>query len=129
MRIRVTSPACVLLILPFVSLLPATSMSQEFEPTPTLQASKILPPSMVRGKYHTVAELVRNDGVMNRYTLRTPQGALVVVGTDRLDKRIGEIAALQQMEKVKRSKIFGDAPASCRFRPLYPREPTFEPQQ
>lgn len=39
----------------------------------------------MRGDFHTVDDTVQNDGVMNRYTLRIPQGELNVVGTERLE--------------------------------------------
>ena len=88
-------------ILPFVWLpafLLTPAAAQEFEQNPTLRAGDVLPAKLVRGDFHTVDETVRNDGVMNRYKLRIPQGELDVVGTDRLEIWIEEAAGLQKME-------------------------------
>ncbi len=93
--------------LPFVGLAPAAA--QQFEANPTLRAGDVLPAGLVRGDFHTVDEAVQNDGVMNRYKLRIPQGELSVVGTDRLEIWIEESAGLQKMEQVKQSEVFGEA--------------------
>jgi hypothetical protein len=93
--------------LPFALVAPAAA--QEFEANPTLRASDVLPAKLVRGEFHTVDDAVQNDGVMNRYKLRIPQGELSVVGTDRLEIWIEETAGLQKMEEVKQSEVFGEA--------------------
>ncbi len=85
------------------------AVAQQFEAAPTLSASQILPPELVRGPHHTVDEAVQNDGVMNRYTLRIPQGDLSVIGTERLEIWIEESNALQAMEEVKKSEVFTEA--------------------
>ncbi len=87
----------------------APAAAQAFEANPTLRAGDVLPAKLVRGEFHTVDDAVQNDGVMNRYKLRIPQGELNVVGTDRLEIWIEESAALQKMEEVKRSEVFGEA--------------------
>ena len=94
------------------SMLPAVFAAvgaQEFEEAPILQANQVLPPNLVSGPNHTVDETVENDGVLNRYTLRIPQGDLSVIGTDRLEIWIEESNALQVMEEVKQSEVFGES--------------------
>ncbi len=80
-----------------------------FERPAILQASTILPPELVKGPHHTVAERVTSDGYFNNYTVRSDFGNFVVEGRTLLETRIGEMAALAELDKLSSSSVFADA--------------------
>jgi len=77
-----------------------------FEPSTTLNASKILPREILVGPNHRVEERVYNDGYLNRYTVLSKFGGFVAVSTPMLRKRINEINAMVRMEQIKGTKEF-----------------------
>jgi len=77
-----------------------------FEPSTTLNASKILPREILVGPNHRVDERVYNDGYLNRYTVLSKFGGFVAVSTPMLRKRINEINAMVRMEQIKGTKEF-----------------------
>lgn len=79
------------------------------ESPPTLKASAILPKSMLSAPGCRVDETVKNDGYLNTYTLRTPEGELKVVSTALLAARLQECAAIAAMDKVDPAGQFGNA--------------------
>ena len=99
--------ACSMCLFLFAAL-PATAQSN-FESAPTFRASEILPPDLLKGPNHKVDAAVRNDGYLNRYTIRSRFGSFTVVTTAKLRKRIGEINVLALMEKAKGTKVFKDS--------------------
>jgi hypothetical protein len=72
----------------------------------TLRASDILPPNLLTGPNHKVEDKVTNDGYLNTYTLDSRWGTLEVVSTPLLKKRIKELDAMAQMEKLKGTDEF-----------------------
>jgi hypothetical protein len=78
-----------------------------YERSPTLSASRILPPDILSGPNHRVEENVYNDGYLNRYTVLSKFGGFVAVSTPMLRKRISEINAMVRMEQIKGTKEFG----------------------
>ena len=75
-------------------------------PPAALQASAILPPDVLRGPHHQVAEEVVNDGYVNHYRLSSPVGAFTAVSTAALRIRILEINALVAMGQVEGTAEF-----------------------
>jgi len=88
--------------------LPASAV-QNFEAPQTLQASRILPPKLLKGPHHEVDEKVNNDGYLNIYTIHSSMGDVQATSTDELRKYIHEINAAVLMEQVETSKEFGNA--------------------
>jgi hypothetical protein len=93
-----------MLVLPTIS-----TEAQQFETGPSFKASQILPSQLLRGPNHAVDETVRNDGYINRYTIRSKYGVNTGITTAKLRKRIHEINALVLIEKVKGTKVFKDS--------------------
>ncbi len=88
----------------------ATAAAQEmFESSQTLGASQILPPELLRGPNHGVEEQVLNDGYLNHYKINSKFGQYTVVSTALLRKRIHEINAIAELEKVRGTKEFMDS--------------------
>jgi len=81
--------------------------SSPFEQPITLRASQVLPRALLKGRFHTVEENVRNDGYLNSYTLRSNFGSFRAVSTALLSTRIDEINAMAAMQNVSQSQEFG----------------------
>ncbi len=92
-----------------LSLATAAEVKGPFETPPTLQASRILPPALLKGPHHTVTETVLNDGYLNRYVINSTFGDFEGVMTARLRKRIDEINALVVMDKIKGTTVYKDS--------------------
>ncbi len=60
-----------LVLLCMLALQPSFTMAAQpgFESLPVLSASKILPPELLSGPNHRVQEKVKNDGIVNIYTI------------------------------------------------------------
>jgi hypothetical protein len=83
--------------------------SGQFEKPTTLSASRILPPHLLKGPYHTVQEKVSSDGYFNSYTINSQFGTFEVEGQALLETRIGELVALAELDKLSSSSVFADA--------------------
>jgi len=87
----------------------AAPKSSEFEKPTILSASKILPPHLLKGPYHTVSERVTSDGYFNNYRIESNFGVMVVEGPQLLETRVGEMNALAELDKLSSSSVFADA--------------------
>jgi hypothetical protein len=82
---------------------------ENFEKPSSFQASQILGPDLVKGPNHSIAEKVTNDGYFNTYTIVSDFGTFRVEGQALLETRIGEMAALAELDKLSSSAVFTDA--------------------
>ena len=78
-------------------------------PPISLRANEILPAEQLQGENFTVATEVRNDGLINFYTLDTHYGRFTVESTAKLRIRVDELNALSVMEKLERTDVFKDS--------------------
>lgn len=81
----------------------------EFESEPILQASAILPPSIVRSEYHEVDERVESDGRMHSFRITSVAGDFDVSSTAMLRIRVAEIAATVRMREIEQTETFQEA--------------------
>jgi hypothetical protein len=72
----------------------------------------------VKGENWTVAPLVESDGFIRLYTIETPYGTFQVDGQRRMNERLDELRALQVLEKMSRTKAFGDAVVKAGMAPI-----------
>jgi hypothetical protein len=87
----------------------APKKHREHEKPVNLSASQILPPEVVKGPYHTVADRVSSDGYFNNYKVISKFGTFDVEGRLLLDTRIGELSALAELDQLSSSAVFADA--------------------
>lgn len=80
-------------------LLPLT-VQADYEEPPTLSATALLPPDMLKGPNHRVVEKVRNDGLFNHYTVESNFGTFEAPSTSALGFLINEINAIAQMKNI-----------------------------
>jgi len=89
----------------------AIAQEAAYEAPPTLSASEILAPAMLRGEHHEVGEGVTSDGYMNFFTINSDYGQFEAYGELALAIRIQEITALAELDELSKTKVFADAVA------------------
>jgi hypothetical protein len=92
-----------------VAWTPGAIAEPQFETAPVLKAAEILPPELLKGEHHRVAEDVRTDGYLNYYAIDSDFGELVAEGTPLLRMRVREIEALAELEEIAKSDVFLEA--------------------
>ncbi len=104
----------VAFVIAVASIGPTHAFAQSpFETPPIFKASKILPPSLLRGPHHQVREDVVNDGYINHYSINSKFGTFTGVTSAKLRKRIREINAIVKMKQIQGTKVYGDAVAEA----------------
>ena len=97
----------------------AEASSQELKKTPImLKASDVLPQSLLKGPNYSIKDTVRSDGLVNAYELETKYGPTSVESTVFLLKRINELRALDAMERLQGTEVFGKAAQTAATGPL-----------
>lgn len=85
---------------------PPATAQLDFELPPTFRASEIVPPDLLAGPNHRIAERVVNDGFMNAYTVNSRFGTFTANSNDELRIRVGEVNAIAEMETWSQSEQF-----------------------
>ena len=92
-------PCCLLtLLLLTICTVPARA---DYEKAPVLQAKSILKPELLKGKYHTVNEQVKNNGLFNHYTVESKFGTFQAGTTKDLEILVHELGAIGAMKEVE----------------------------
>ena len=79
-----------------------------YEPLPTLRAADFISATDLKGPNHSVVPEARNDGLLNRYKLRTTWGEYDVHGTVMALIRIHEINAIRKLMEMGTSEEVGN---------------------
>lgn len=85
----------------FVSIFYAVPVMADFEKPPIFKAQSILKSKLLKGKYHTVNDQVKNDGLFNHYTIKSDFGSFKAGSTMDLEILVNEITAIADMIKVE----------------------------
>jgi hypothetical protein len=80
-----------------------------FEAPPVLPGAKLAPATLLKGPLHTVAEPVKMEGYFGRFVIESKVGKFSVAGERMLTVRVGELQAIQQLQKVHADAAFQDA--------------------
>ncbi len=88
---------------------PLALAQSKFEKPPVLQAKDVLPEALIQGPFHEVDSRVTSDGYFNEFKLKSKFGNFNVEGQQLLELRIGELNALNELDKLSSSKVIGDA--------------------
>jgi hypothetical protein len=105
-------------LLVLVALVFSPLQAEDFEAKPTLKASEILPPELLRSDLHQVAEAVPNDGYMNTYTVQSDFGEFTAYGMTLLRMRVQEVSALDELSRVKKSDLYTEAATNAVMMPV-----------
>ncbi len=88
---------------------PLTALPQQYESPATLKASQIVTQKLLSGPDYRIEEKVLNDGFLNHYKVNSKFGEFNAVSNGTLRKRIWEIRAMAEMDKVTGTKEFIDS--------------------
>jgi hypothetical protein len=77
-----------------------------YELSQDLKATAVLPKTFFESDLYNVDQKVKNDGLMNTYTVTSKHGNFEVISTVALYKLIVEIEAIDAMKKVEESDTF-----------------------
>jgi len=88
-------------IIGLVLLAYPVSAQSVFETPPVLQAQSLLKPEILKGKHHTVASRVKNDGMFNHYTVESSFGSFKAHSNRSLEQLVHEINVIAIMKQVE----------------------------
>ena len=102
--------AFIVLLIPLGLLVGSSQvcLAETFEQPPAFDAGKLLG-TKATGPNYRITTPVTSDGLLRIYTLETSYGRIRVLGDQLLRLRLGELAALNQLEKVSTSEAFTNA--------------------
>jgi hypothetical protein len=80
-----------------------------FESPPILPATDFISPDRLQGEGYRVDPAVPTDGFRAHFTLYTDYGEFRVVGSDLLEARLREVAAMRELERMSRGKVFASS--------------------
>ena len=89
--------------------MPLALAQSKFEKPPVLQAKDVLPEALIKGPFHEVDSRVTSDGYFNEFKLKSKFGNFNVEGQQLLELRIGELNALNELDRLSSTKVIGDA--------------------
>ena len=92
--------SCCLLVFLLLTIFAVPAWA-EYEKAPVLQAKSILKPELLKGKYHTVNDQVKNDGLFNHYTVESKFGTFQAGSTKDLEILVHELGAIAAMKQVE----------------------------
>jgi hypothetical protein len=87
------------------------------ETAPDVTAASLLGDE-VKGENWEVASAVHSDGFLRIFSVKTSYGDFQVNGVRRMKERLQELRALGVLEKMSRTKAFGDALAKAGLAPI-----------
>lgn len=82
-----------------VSVLSAAAA--DYETPPVLSAADVLAPELLKGPNHLVGDSVKNDGLLNHYTVSSPFAEFTAGSTAEMKQLVGELSAIAAMKKIE----------------------------
>ena len=77
-----------------------------FEKPPTLAARDLVPAERLQGPGYRIDDAVPTDGFLATFTVRSDYGVFTARGPGMLGIRLGEVAALRQLDAISKSDAF-----------------------
>jgi hypothetical protein len=96
----------------------AWSQSAQFERPPTVSASQVLPPDLLRSPYYSIGDRVTVDGFQYAYQVQTKNGVFTVKGTDLLRVRAREIAATAKLAEISGGDTLVESAGRTAMKPV-----------
>ncbi len=95
----------------------AAFAAEKLERPPSFDAGR-LPQIKATGENYVIATPVGSDGFLRKYLIKTPYGDLPAHGDAMARMRLGELAALHELEKLSQSEAFGKRLVEAGLSPL-----------
>ena len=111
--LRVIPFALLITVVYLLTIPVAIADNRAYENAEDLSAVDILPADILKGKYYTLDDRVRNDGYLNYYTIKSDYGAFEADSTAMLKIRIREINALAELDALSQTEVFIKAAADA----------------
>ena len=89
----------------FVALVIVSTIATASEAPSERKVADVLPPDFVTGSLHTVIDPVASDGYLDSYQIESQFGSAVVIGRAQLRAHIIEIAALDELDQISKTKV------------------------
>jgi hypothetical protein len=80
-----------------------------FEQAPTLKATDVAPPALLKGPKHTLAPTAKGDGFLLAFDVKSEFGSWHAIDLEMLDVRVKEVYSLAQLSDVSKTEIFAQA--------------------
>jgi len=103
----------LVIIVVFLAGTLAIAEHHEFEAASDLRAKDVLPSDLIKGEHHKVEKVVRSDGYLNYYKIKSDYGEFEAISTAMLKTRVGEIEALAELEDLSKTEVFLKAAADA----------------
>ena len=101
------------LLLVILLLLPFNVFAQEkYEKIHDLKANEQLPAKIIRTEYYQIDPVVKSNGFLNIYTIKSDFGDYKATGNLSLLVLIRELYALNELKNLSKSKVFVEAAAN-----------------
>ncbi len=97
----------------------AVETAESAEPLPTFQTSTILAGARLTGSDFRIGATARNDGFLNHFSVTVDGEVHDVAGNALMKARLAELAALEKMERIKRSDVYIKAVKNAALSPLH----------
>ena len=106
--------AAAIVVAAYILVLSGASADQSTYDVPwDLRAADILPADLLEGEHHSVDDIVRNDGYLNYYIIKSDYGEFEAASTAMLRIRIVEIGALATLDELSKTEVFIKAAADA----------------
>jgi hypothetical protein len=87
----------------------AQGKAASLEAAPSLPGAELASAALLKGPLHKVAEPVKVEGHLGRFVIESKVGKFSVHGANMLAVRVGELQAIEELQKVRKDSAFGDA--------------------
>lgn len=89
-----------------------------FEEPPVLRARDVAPAALLAGPGFQVLDAVPTDGLTTRFTIQSDAGVFEADGVETLALRVGEIPAILELDRTRKTETFLQALGATAARPL-----------
>jgi hypothetical protein len=101
-----------------LALASGAQAQSSYETPPILQATDLAPAGLLAGQGYTVAGEVPTTGLLGQFTLKADVGTFTPNGLELLRIRVGELAAIRQLDDTSKTAEFAKAAGRAAVRPV-----------
>lgn len=109
----VSSAQRVLVCATYLLVIGGAIGASAFENPSERPVNQVLPAELARSTLHKVLDPIASDGYLDQFEIESRFGRFSAIGRAQLRKRIHEIAALDEIDKISKTKVFVDSAAAA----------------
>ena len=107
LKTQINNSQIIFLIIGCIYLFSST-VKAEYETPQILQAKDVVPQELLKSDLYTIENEVVTHGYTNTYYIDSKFGKFTAHGKEMLNQRVQEIRAINELEKIKKSKKFAE---------------------